>query len=194
MCQALESLIVDSGWGACKCVEFWCVAQRSPPLRRGSKVTNPRTRADTAHARLSVRSADPGMVIAFDKASTSPSLFLSITIRAPQHRNVSLSNFISCHVADFRACLGRRISPVQLCEWSCYNFIGIACMQAADPAAKPQLDLLNFEDLSIDPASSSPMPAATPSSNGTPAKPTNSTDYLSRCCAPSAALHFQPHW
>ncbi|BDA41120.1 probable clathrin assembly protein At2g01600 at N-terminal half [Coccomyxa sp. Obi] len=100
--------------------------KRSPPLRRGSKVTNPRTRADTAHDRLSARSADPGMVIAFDKA--------------------------------------------------------------ADPAAKskPQLDLLNFEDLSIDPASSSPMPAATPSSNGTPAKPTESTDYLSSLSDTSA--------
>lgn len=49
----------------CQCADF---AQRSPPLRRGSKVTNPRTRADASHDRLSARSADPGMVVAFDKA------------------------------------------------------------------------------------------------------------------------------
>ena len=53
--------------------------QRSPPLRRGSKVTNPRTRAQTAHDRLSARSADPGMVIAFDKASRFPHLSAALS-------------------------------------------------------------------------------------------------------------------
>ncbi|EIE26322.1 hypothetical protein COCSUDRAFT_58860 [Coccomyxa subellipsoidea C-169] len=93
-----------------RCLDDVQSKKRSPPLRRGSKVTNPRTRADASHDRLSARSADPGM--------------------------------------------------------------------AADPAAKskPQLDLLNFEDLSIDPASSSPMPAATPSSNGAPGE---QPDYFS---------------
>ena len=63
-------------------------------------------------------------------------------------------------------------------------------MQAADPAAKskPQLDLLNFEDLSIDPASSSPMPAATPSSNGAPGE---QPDYFSRC---RPSLHSRYHY
>jgi len=59
---------------------------------------------------------------------------------------------------------------------------GLYGMQAAQESkSKPQLDLLNFEDLSIDPASSSPAPAATPSSNGSAAKAAEPTDYLSRC-------------
>ena len=51
-------------------------------------------------------------------------------------------------------------------------------MQAAGSAApapsKPELDLLNFEDLAIDPASASPLPASSANQPATPA------DYLSR--------------
>jgi hypothetical protein len=57
--------------------------------------------------------------------------------------------------------------------------------QVADPAGsktgKPQLDLLDFDDLSIEPASASPAPSTAPSSNGVAAKPSEQADYLSRC-------------
>lgn len=55
---------------------------------------------------------------------------------------------------------------------------------AAEPGAgkpgKPDLDLLNFEELAIDPASASPTPAAGPS--GVPDDATRApSDYLHRC-------------
>ena len=102
-----------------------------------------------------------------------------------------MSNFISCmqllyHMPAQEASF-QLLWCIALQCGSCYIDICINFFQATDPAAKgkPQLDLLNFEDLSIDPASSSPMPAATPSSNGTPAKPTEPTDYFSRCHTPA---------
>lgn len=52
-------------------------------------------------------------------------------------------------------------------------------LQGAEQSAKPkQLDLLNFEDLSIEPASSTPATESAPSTG--PSQRSQQVDYLSR--------------
>lgn len=57
-------------------------------------MTNPRTRADAASDRLAARSADPGMVIAFDKASNAlvhPSFQVFLLHDLLRRRTLSIS-------------------------------------------------------------------------------------------------------
>ena len=123
----------------------------------------PRSKAESPGDALPPRSSDPGMVIAFDSK-----VRLSLPSAYERLRKGMKSR---CHPAMKRD-QHQQVQPLA-------SKADVRAAQGPEHSSKPQqLDLLNFEDLSIDPASSTSATEQAPST--APARQSQPVDYLSR--------------